>query len=83
MKKRPFTKELAVIKIIKYNNRKLYSTSLSRYVVLPELVKLVRDNVDFTVEEHKSKKDVTSDTLKQALLTVELSASEMKKLMKG
>jgi polyhydroxyalkanoate synthesis regulator protein len=52
-------------------------------VVLPELVKLVRDNVDFTVEEHKSKKDVTSDTLKQALLTVELSASEMKKLMKG
>jgi polyhydroxyalkanoate synthesis regulator protein len=72
-----------MIKIIKYNNRKLYSTNLSRYIVLPELVKLVRDNIDFTVEEHKTKKDVTGDTLKQALLTVELSASEVKKIMKG
>jgi polyhydroxyalkanoate synthesis regulator protein len=72
-----------MIKIVKYNNRKLYSTSLSRYVVLPELVKLVRDNVDFTVEDHKSKKDITGETLKQALLTVDLSEMEMKKIMKG
>lgn len=72
-----------MITIIKYNNRKLYSTSLSRYVVLPELVKLVRDNVEFKVEEHKSKKDVTNETLKQALLTVELSENEMKKILRG
>lgn len=46
------------MKLIKYNNRKIYSRELRRYVNHDELINYLRDGNDFEVE-NKDGQDVT------------------------
>ena len=62
--------------IKKYNNRKLYDTTLHRYVTLGEVERLVKDGQPLIVKTagHKSTKtDVTATVLTQILVERELS----------
>lgn len=52
--------------IKRYPNRKLYSTSLSRYVTHGELVEAIHHGLIIKVIDNKTSSDITNDTLKQA-----------------
>ena len=51
--------------ILKYANRKLYNTNTSKYVNVPDVLKMGVDN--FIVVDHVTKGDVTFDFLVTAL----------------
>lgn len=53
--------------IKKYPNRSLYDTSQSKYISLSDLKKYVLQDVDFVVQEAKSKKDITRQVLLQII----------------
>jgi len=57
--------ELRIIK--KYQNRCLYDTSLSRYISLADLKKLVLDGDPFEVREVKTERDITRQVLLQII----------------
>jgi polyhydroxyalkanoate synthesis repressor PhaR len=52
----------------KYGNRRLYDTSLSRYVTLEELADRIRGGVDVRVVDASSGEDLTQPTLAQIIL---------------
>jgi len=52
----------------KYANRKLYSTQDSKYVNLTQLYNEVKGGVTVIVTENKTGRDVTLETLKQAVM---------------
>ena len=54
--------------IRKYENRRLYDTSASRYVNLDDLVRMVRAGDDVRVEDAKTGRDLTREILLQILL---------------
>src|SRR3989344_3965255 len=59
-------------KIIKrYQNRKLYDTSLSRYITLEDLAKMIRHGDEVVVLDNKTQKDITSNTLTQLIFETE------------
>jgi polyhydroxyalkanoate synthesis repressor PhaR len=58
--------EKVVIK--KYENRRLYDTSASRYVNLEDLAELVRQGVDVQVVDAKTGEDLTRVTLTQIIM---------------
>ena len=49
--------------IKKYPNRRLYDTETSSYITLADVKKLVLDNVEFRVEDAKTKDDLTRSIL--------------------
>jgi polyhydroxyalkanoate synthesis repressor PhaR len=51
----------------KYENRRLYDTSSSRYVNLPEIAQLVREGVEVQVVDAKSGDDITRVILTQII----------------
>ena len=57
--------ETRIIK--RYQNRKLYDTSSSKYVTLNRLLDLVLSGIDFMVLDNKTKNDITSNILAKAL----------------
>lgn len=57
--------------IKRYQNRKLYSPQLAKYVNLTELLQLYRDNNNLQVIDVDSQ-DITTKTLLSALYEVEL-----------
>jgi len=57
--------------IKKYPNRRLYDTTTSSYITLADVKKLVLDNVDFKVEDAKTKDDLTRSILMQIILDEE------------
>ncbi len=60
------------IRIIKkYPNRRLYDTTTSVYITLADVKKLVLENVEFKVEDAKSKDDLTRSILLQIILDEE------------
>ena len=61
--------EQRVIK--KYPNRRLYDTTLSKYIKLDDIRKLVLDNVDFVVRDAKTDEDITRSILLQVILEQE------------
>jgi len=61
----------AVRIIKKYPNRRLYDTTTSIYITLADVKKLVLENVDFKVEDAKSKEDLTRAILLQIILEEE------------
>jgi len=61
----------AVRIIKKYPNRRLYDTTTSIYITLADVKKLVLDNVDFKVEDAKTKEDLTRAILLQIILEEE------------
>lgn len=63
--------------IKKYPNRRLYDTETSSYITLADVKKLVIDNVEFRVEEAKSKDDLTRSILLQIILEEESAGAPM------
>src|SRR3972149_1593847 len=57
--------------IKKYPNRRLYDTATSSYITLADVRKLVLENVEFKVEDAKSKEDLTRAILLQIILEEE------------
>ncbi|MFN7989604.1 MAG: polyhydroxyalkanoate synthesis regulator DNA-binding domain-containing protein [Thermoanaerobaculia bacterium] len=51
----------------KYENRRLYDTSSSRYVNLPEIAQLVREGTEVQVVDAKSGEDITRVILTQII----------------
>jgi polyhydroxyalkanoate synthesis regulator protein len=68
--------------ITKYKNRKLYSKELSKYVNLNYLLDLVNTNSSFLVLEHNTKKDVTNNTLSEAILKLNPKREDLIELIK-
>ena len=71
------SEEEAPIRIRKYANRRLYNTATSSYVTLADLAQLVRDGVEFTVEDAKSGEDLTRATLTQIIVDEEQSGANL------
>ncbi len=61
--------ETVIIK--KYANRRLYNTSTSTYVTLEHLSEMVRENIDFVVQDAKSGEDITRSVLTQIIFDQE------------
>jgi len=61
--------EKRVIK--KYPNRRLYDTTLSKYIKLDDIRQLVIDHVDFAVRDAKTDEDITRSILLQVILEQE------------
>ncbi len=55
------------IVVRKYENRRLYDTSSSRYVNLPEIAQLVREGAEVQVVDAKSGEDITRVILTQII----------------
>jgi len=58
--------ETRIIK--KYPNRRLYDTEISSYITLEDVRHLVLQHVDFSVQDAKSKQDITRSILLQIIL---------------
>ena len=75
-----------VILIKRYSNRRLYNCSISKYINLKDLIKVISENQLFKVEDHFSGEDLTQQTLIQLIYEVNnpknaiLSAEFVKKL---
>jgi polyhydroxyalkanoate synthesis regulator protein len=69
--------------IKKFKNRKLYSKTTKSYVTLNYLVDKLRNKESFQVVEHGTNLDITSKTLKQALVTVDLADEVVKRVILG
>ena len=75
-----------VILIKRYSNRRLYNCSISKYINLKDLIKIISENQLFKVEDHFSGEDLTQQTLIQLIYEVNnpknavLSAEFIKKL---
>jgi len=63
--------------IKKYPNRRLYDTETSSYITLSDVKKLVTDNVEFHVEDAKTKEDLTRSILLQIILEEESAGAPM------
>ena len=63
--------------IKKYPNRRLYDTETSSYITLQDVKKLVLDNVQFRVEDAKTKEDLTRSILLQIILDEESTGAPM------
>ena len=63
------TGEPVIIK--KYANRRLYNTAASSYVTLEHLSEMVREGVDFVVQDAKSGEDITRSVLTQIIFEQE------------
>lgn len=67
----------APVRIKKYANRRLYNTSTSSYVTLDYLAQMVREGLDFTVEDAKSGEDITRSVLTQIIVEEESKGQTM------
>lgn len=63
--------------IKKYPNRRLYDTEISSYITLEDVRHLVLKHVDFTVQDAKSKQDITRSILLQIILEREEDGEPM------
>ncbi len=63
--------------IKKYPNRRLYDTETSSYITLQDVKKLVLENVNFRVEDAKTKDDLTRAILLQIILEEETAGAPM------
>jgi polyhydroxyalkanoate synthesis repressor PhaR len=63
--------------IKKYPNRRLYDTETSSYITLADVKKLVLENVEFKVEDAKTKDDLTRSILLQIILEEESAGTPM------
>lgn len=70
------TKKSPVI-IKKYSNRRLYNTEISNYVTLEDLFEMVKQDVDFVVEDAKTKEDLTRNVLTQIIFEQEAKGYSM------
>ncbi len=59
---------MATVTIRKYENRRLYDTSASRYINLEELAAMVRNGTEIKVVDAKTGEDLTRVTLTQIIV---------------
>lgn len=59
------------ILIKKYANRRLYDTSRSTYITLDDLCEMIRDKLDFVVQDAKTGEDLTQAVLTQVIVEKE------------
>lgn len=64
------------ILIKKYPNRRLYNTSNSAYIVLDDIIDLVKAKTDFVIEDAKSGEDITRSILNQIIFEKETKFSD-------
>lgn len=64
-----------VILIKKYPNRRLYNTATSAYIVLDDLVDLVKSGEPFEIRDTKSGEDITREILNQIIFERETGKS--------
>jgi polyhydroxyalkanoate synthesis repressor PhaR len=69
------TSELVTIK--KYANRRLYNTATSSYVTLDHLSEMVREGIDFVVQDAKTGDDITRSVLTQIIFEQESKGQSM------
>lgn len=69
--------------IKRYNNRKLYSTTLSKYVTINYVLDLVRTKQKFKVIDNSTGKDITTKAVKTSLMELPMSLDTMQKLIRG
>lgn len=55
------------IRIKKYPNRRLYNTATSSYIVLDDIVELVKSGTEFVIEDAKTGEDITRSILNQII----------------
>jgi polyhydroxyalkanoate synthesis regulator protein len=67
--------------IKKFKNRKLYSKTTKSYVTLNYLVDKIKRNESFQVVEHGTNLDITANTLRRALTTVDLTDDIVRKVL--
>ena len=65
MKKDKTQNDFILIK--KYSNRRLYNSSKSKYINFKELFELMKNNIDFKIEDHKTGEDLTQEILLQTI----------------
>lgn len=70
-------------KLVRYQNRKLYSKKNSCYVDLNYVKDLVDRKIDFEVIDIKSGRDYTKNTLKQLLLHLNVSRQSIELLIRA
>lgn len=61
------------ILIKKYPNRRLYNTSTSGYIVLDDIVELVKSDTPFIIQDKKTGEDITRSILNQIIFDRETS----------
>jgi polyhydroxyalkanoate synthesis repressor PhaR len=69
--------EKTPVRIKKYANRRLYNTATSSYVTLDYLAQMVREGLDFTVEDAKTGEDITRSVLTQIIVEEESKGQNM------
>ena len=65
------------ITIKKYANRRLYNTATSSYVPLDHLCQMVKDGVDFAVDDAKTGADITRSVLTQIIVEEEAKGQNL------
>ncbi|MEP1207614.1 MAG: polyhydroxyalkanoate synthesis repressor PhaR [Rhizobiaceae bacterium] len=63
------------ILIKKYPNRRLYNTATSTYIVLDDVIELVKSGQPFVIEDTKSGEDITRTILNQIIFEQEIKPS--------
>ena len=64
------------VRIKKYANRRLYNTATSKYVTLENLCQMVKENIDFVVEDAKTREDITRSVLAQIIFEEESKSGQ-------
>lgn len=64
-----------VILIKKYPNRRLYNTASSAYIVLDDLIELIKSEKPFEIRDTKTDKDITREILNQIIFERETGKS--------
>ncbi len=67
--------ETIIIK--KYANRRLYNTATSSYVTLEALARMVKDEIDFVVQDARSGEDITRSVLTQIIVEEEAKGANL------
>jgi len=62
-------------KVIKYNNRKLYSHELNRYTSLKEIASWIKAGQMIEVKEHRTENVITNSLLKSILIEANINIS--------
>ncbi|MEM7243483.1 MAG: polyhydroxyalkanoate synthesis repressor PhaR [Pseudomonadota bacterium] len=57
--------------IKKYTNRRLYDTTTSKYIVLTDVVAMIREGEEFVIEDAKTGEDLTRSILNQVIFEQE------------
>ena len=65
------------ILIKKYSNRRLYNSSKSKYINFRELFELIKNNIDFKIEDYKTGEDLTQEILLQTIFEFKNSSKNV------